>query len=121
MRASCVLFLFLAGAATLTLAAEQPAVVAGDSRDLVMFLDSRPYLIRLHVQVEGRSFQDSWEGTVDQLFRYLDVDGDGVLNSKEAGLAPSIVQWAQLISGIPVEPDAAPDFATLAGGPTLKG
>ena len=118
MRASCVLFLSLAGAVGLTLAAERPAVIPGDARDLVLFLDSRPYLIRLHLQVEGRSFQDSWEGTVDQLFRYLDVDGDGALSTKEAALAPSVAQWAQLINGTQIEPDAAPDFAALAGGPS---
>ncbi len=116
MRMSCVLILVLAGMAALSLAAERPAVVPGDARDLVLFLDSRPYLIRLHLQVEGRSFQDSWEGTVEQLFRYLDVDGDGVLSPKEAALAPSIIQWAQLINGTPIEPDAAPDFGSPKGG-----
>jgi Ca2+-binding EF-hand superfamily protein len=116
MRASCALLVFLAGTLALAPAAEPPAVVPGDDRDLVLFLDSRPYLIRLHLQVEGRSFQDSWEGTIDQLFRYLDVDGDGVLSQKEAGLAPSVAQWAQLINGTQLEPDAAPDFAELAGG-----
>jgi Ca2+-binding EF-hand superfamily protein len=116
MRASCVLLISLAATAVLTLAAEPPAAVPGDAQDLVLFLDSRPYLIRLHLQVEGRSFQDSWEGTVDQLFRYLDVNSDGVLSQKEAGLAPSVTQWVQLINGNPIEPDAAPDFAALAGG-----
>src|SRR6185437_15618457 len=63
------------------------------------------------------SFQTSWENTVGHLFHYLDVDGDGTLSKKEATLAPSNTQWVQLMTGTTVEPDAAPDFAALAGGP----
>jgi Ca2+-binding EF-hand superfamily protein len=89
----------------------------GDAQDLVLFLDARPYLIRLHLQIDGRSFQRTWDETVDRLFRYLDADGDGAMSAKEVALAPSTSQWVQLMTGVPVEPDAAPDFASLAGGP----
>jgi Ca2+-binding EF-hand superfamily protein len=94
--------------------------VAGDAQDLVLFLDTRPFLIRLHLQVDGRSYQRSWDETVDHLFRYLDVDGDGVLSPKEAAQAPSNAQWIQLMNGVTVEPDAAPDFETLAGSSTAS-
>src|SRR5262249_36230812 len=70
-----------------------PRVLAGDSQDLVLFQESRPYLIRLHLQVQGQSFQAGWEGTVRHLFRYLDADGDGTLSEKEAAQAPSSGQW----------------------------
>jgi Ca2+-binding EF-hand superfamily protein len=121
MRGSIVFVLGLAVAANLALAAEQPAPlrpVPGDVQDLILFLDARPYLIRLHVQINGRSFRGNWDESVAHLFRYLDMDGDGVLNAKEAALAPSKMQWVQLMHGTVVEPDAAPEFAELAGGAT---
>ncbi len=117
MRASFIAFVFVVSVAGPVVSAEKPAAVPGDVQDLLLFLDTRPYLIRLHLQVEGRSFQTSWETTVGHLFHYLDVDGDGVLSKKEAALAPSNTQWVQLMNGTAVEPDAAPDFAVLAGGP----
>ena len=91
--------------------------VPGDVQDLVLFLESRPYLIRLHLQVKGRSFRTTWDESVSHLFRYLDKDGDGCLNKKEAALAPSKTQWVQLMTGTVVEPDAAPEFGEFADSP----
>jgi len=116
MRTSIVVLLLVL-AETATAAPEPLRAVPGDVQDLVLLLDTHPYLIRLHLQVKGRSFQTSWDETASHLFRYLDVDGDGVLNKQEATLAPSIAQWVQLMGGTPVEPDAAPDFAALSGSP----
>jgi hypothetical protein len=121
MRSFFVALFVLAVAVCFTLAAEQPASlhpVPGDAQDLVLFLDTRPYLIRLHLQVSGRSFRGNWDESIAHLFRYLDVDGDGALSKKEAALAPSKTQWVQLMTGIVVEPDAAPEFAELAGSAT---
>jgi Ca2+-binding EF-hand superfamily protein len=105
--------------AGMTLAAEQPAPlrpVPGDAQDLVLFLDARPYLIRLHLQIDGRSFRGNWDESIGHLFRYLDVDGDSSLSKKEAELAPSKTQWVQLMTGTTLEPDAAPEFGELSGG-----
>src|SRR5262245_59696490 len=115
MRSGFVVFLIVVAVSGLAVAADRPAAMPGDAQDLVLFLDERPYLIRLHLQVNGRSFQKSWDETIVHLFRYLDVDGDGVLSAKEAALAPSNTQWVQLMNGTTVEPDAAPDFAALVG------
>jgi Ca2+-binding EF-hand superfamily protein len=124
MRCIIVVLLGFAVAANLALAAEKPAAlhpVPGDAQDLVLFLDSRPYLIRLHLQINGRSFRGNWDESIAQLFRYLDVDGDGALSQKEAALAPSKSQWMQLMTGNIVEPDAAPKVAALAGSATATG
>jgi Ca2+-binding EF-hand superfamily protein len=114
MRAGFVgcLLLLVAG---LVVAAEQPAAVPGDAQDLVLFLDTRPCLIRLHVQINGRSYRRNWDDTIGHLFHFLDVDGDGALSKKEAALAPSRTQWVQLMTGSTVEPDSPPEFAELAG------
>ncbi len=90
--------------------AAEPASVPGDAQDLVLFLEARPCLIRLHLQIHGRSFRQNWNETVGHLFRYLDVDRDGALSEKEAAFAPSKSQWVQLMTGDNVEPDSAPDF-----------
>jgi Ca2+-binding EF-hand superfamily protein len=117
MRAIVVLVV-LTAAASLTLSAERPAptrAVPGDAQDLVLFQDTRPFLIRLHLQINGQSFRGAWEETMTQLFRYLDADGDGALNAKEAALAPSKSQWVQFMTGAALEPDSAPELAELAG------
>lgn len=118
MRAGSLIVLLVSAAGLA--AADKPAAVPGDSQDLVLFLDARPYRIRLHLQVHGKSFQKTWDETVAHLFRYLDADGDGALSPKEAAQAPSTTQWVQLMGGTTVEPDSAPEFAALAGGADAK-
>src|SRR5690242_18708850 len=118
MRRSIVFILGLVLATSVVFAAEKPASlhpVAGDVQEIVLLLDTRPYLIRLHVQIGGRSFRGNWEESIAHLFRYLDQDGDGALSAKEVALAPSKTQWVQLMGGTVVEPDAAPEFAELTG------
>jgi Ca2+-binding EF-hand superfamily protein len=118
MRPILVVLCVFMVARTLTSAAQRPTPlrpVPGDAQDLVLFLNSRPYLIRLHLQIQGQSFRGNWDESIAHLFRYLDVDGDGILSNKEAELAPSKAQWVQLMTGIVVEPDAAPVFVELAG------
>jgi Ca2+-binding EF-hand superfamily protein len=121
MRAIIVV-VFL-GAATLIVSAEQPPplrALPGDAQDLVLFLDSRPYLIRLHLQIEGRSFRDKWEETIEHLFRYLDANGDGMLSEQELTLAPSKTQWVQIVNGKSIEPDSPPEMSALTGDAKLK-
>jgi Ca2+-binding EF-hand superfamily protein len=91
-----------------------PRPVPGDEQDLLVLHEARPWRLRLHLQVEGRSYRAGWEDATGHLFRYLDVNGDGVLSAAEAARAPSAVQWRQLLSGEALlEPDAPPEFKDL--------
>jgi Ca2+-binding EF-hand superfamily protein len=65
-----------------------PAAAASDVQDIIFFGDTRPVLIRLHVQVNGKSFRDGWNEFVRDLHKFLDLDGDGTLNQAEAERTP---------------------------------
>ncbi len=124
MRSAVVLVVALTITGNTAPFAAEPASlrpVPGDTQDLVLFLNTCPYLIRLHLQINGRSFRGNWDESISHLFRFLDVDGDGILSKKEAALAPSKTQWVQLMTGVLVEPDGAPEFTELAGDPKWTG
>jgi Ca2+-binding EF-hand superfamily protein len=88
--------------------------LAGDEQDLIFFHDSRPFLVRLHLQVDGRPFRALWDDYFDHLFRFLDYDGDDVLSRKELAQAPSLQQLLQqLHDPIAVDPGPAPDLAAV--------
>jgi Ca2+-binding EF-hand superfamily protein len=70
-----------------------PTAPADTIQDFVFLAESRPVLIRLHVQVDGQSLQAAWDASIDYLFKYLDVDGDGVLSKAEAERAPTVEQF----------------------------
>jgi Ca2+-binding EF-hand superfamily protein len=118
MRAgSCLLILALLPAGE-ALAAAPPARGrgAGDAQDFVLLHRQRPYLLRLHLRVNGRSYQADWNDTVAHLFRFLDANGDGMLSKAEATQAPSVTQWRQMLQGArDLDPDAAPAYAALQG------
>src|SRR5262245_55174727 len=100
-------------------AAPPPRPARPDTIDLVLLHPARPLLVRLHLQVAGRPYQHGWNRTVHELFRFLDHDGNGLLDEKEVRQAPSRTQWQQMLDGGPVEPDAPPSLADLAGGEKL--
>jgi Ca2+-binding EF-hand superfamily protein len=103
--------------AALAASPKPPRPVAGDEQDLLVLHAARPWRIRLHLHVEGRTFRAGWDAAAGHLFRYLDVNGDGMLSAAEAARAPSAVQWRQLLSGEALlEPDASPEFKDLQEG-----
>jgi Ca2+-binding EF-hand superfamily protein len=61
---------------------------APDAQDFVYFADSRPVLIRAHVLVDGKPLAQVWDAFIDRVFKYLDVNGDGVLSKEEAERVP---------------------------------
>jgi Ca2+-binding EF-hand superfamily protein len=65
---------------------------ADEIRDLVFFAEDRPVLIRLHVFLDGQPFGERFREARDRyvrrLFSYLDRDGNGTLDQKEAERMP---------------------------------
>jgi Ca2+-binding EF-hand superfamily protein len=53
-----------------------------------VYLGERPVLVRLHVTVNGRPLQAVWDEFITVVFKYLDANGDGVLDREEAGRTP---------------------------------
>jgi Ca2+-binding EF-hand superfamily protein len=70
-------------------AADQPPLPPGTAQDVLFLGDSRPMLLRVHLQVEGRPFRDVWEEYLQKLFADLDRDGNGSLSPAEAARVPS--------------------------------
>src|SRR5262245_46329488 len=85
-------------------AAAPPRAAQRDTVDLVLMHPARPLLVRLHLRVAGRSYQQGWNTTVHELFRFLDHNGDGRLDAGEVRQAPSRAQWQQLLDGGLVDP-----------------
>ncbi len=57
--------------------------------DLLYLGENRPILFRLHVTVEGRPLSALWDDHVTRVFKYLDVNRDGVLDRGEVQRMPS--------------------------------
>ena len=52
--------------------------------DAIVFTETRPIRIRMHVKVAGTTLSKMWLAQLRRYFDYLDRDGDGVLNAFEA-------------------------------------
>ena len=96
LLALTALVLLLAGGVP---AADQPkpkpaTPVMNDGQDFVFLGESRPVLVRLHVRMDGKSLQAAWDECIDYLFKYLDVNNDGVLSKEELERAPAADQFA---------------------------
>ncbi|HZY87962.1 MAG TPA: EF-hand domain-containing protein [Gemmataceae bacterium] len=61
---------------------------APDGYDFVFFGESRPVLVRARVELDGKPLQAVWDDFIGRVFKYLDVNGDGVLSKEEAERAP---------------------------------
>jgi Ca2+-binding EF-hand superfamily protein len=62
---------------------------AKDSQDLVYLGDKRPVVLRLRLQLDGKSFQAPWQSALKELIAFYDRNGDGVLDEKEAARLPA--------------------------------
>ena len=57
--------------------------VTAATRDILYFHRDAPVFIRVHLEVDGVSFDDSWRGYVQSLFSVVDADGDSRLTVDE--------------------------------------
>ncbi len=55
----------------------------GDVQDIVFVDSTRVLFIRLHVQVNGLGFRESWDLFTDKFFEYADASSDGSLSPAE--------------------------------------
>jgi Ca2+-binding EF-hand superfamily protein len=69
-----------------------------DVQDIVYLGDKRPLVIRLRLQLDGKSFQAPWQSALKELFAFYDRNGDGALDESEAAHLPTpqeLLQGAQ--------------------------
>ncbi|MCI0462231.1 MAG: hypothetical protein L0Z62_35205 [Gemmataceae bacterium] len=79
-------------------AARQPEAPAVEGEALVFFSDSRPVLLRLHVQVDGKPVRGLRDAYAKEWLRYLDRSNDGFLDQNEARWVPDAQAMQQLRS-----------------------
>src|SRR5262249_62162266 len=66
------------------------APAADDVQDFLFLAGDRPWLFRLHIANDGKSYQATWDAFVRECFAFFDRNNDGVLSKEEAGKIPSI-------------------------------
>jgi Ca2+-binding EF-hand superfamily protein len=82
----------------------------------LLLVDARPRLVCFHVQSAGKPYRVGWDESVSHLFRFLDVNGDGVLDETELSRAPSADQFLRILQGAEdLQPDPPPEYKTVAG------
>jgi Ca2+-binding EF-hand superfamily protein len=90
--------------------------VPGDDCRVLLLVDSRPRLVCFHVQSAGKPYRVGWDESVGELFRFLDVNGDGNLDEKELSRAPGADQFLRILQGAEdLEPAPAPEYKTVSG------
>jgi Ca2+-binding EF-hand superfamily protein len=92
-------------APVLTLGGDETAPEKGEAapigaiQDIVYFAPTRPILLRLHIEVDSKAFDDAWDEYIAALFKFLDRDGDGLLSAAEAARAPMPQELLQTMGG----------------------
>jgi Ca2+-binding EF-hand superfamily protein len=95
-----------------------------DVQDFVLLTDARPVLVHLHVRIDGEPFRAVWYDFMQDLFEWLDVNGDGVLDQDELARAPSaelLMARGALGFGLPVEKVTARALAEKNKGRKVTG
>jgi Ca2+-binding EF-hand superfamily protein len=59
----------------------------GDAQTIVFIDSTRVLFIRLHLQVNGLGFRESWSTFTDKFYDYADTNGDGSLSAAEVSFA----------------------------------
>jgi Ca2+-binding EF-hand superfamily protein len=72
-----------------------PQAGGDDAQDFVLLAEGRPLFVRAHVRVDGKPYRAAWDNFVDRVFKFVDLNGDGVLDKNELERMPP----AQLLIG----------------------
>jgi Ca2+-binding EF-hand superfamily protein len=67
---------------------EKRTAPKASTADFVFLGPEQPLIIRLHVRNNRQPVEEEWNQFVDRVFQYLDVNGDGVLDEREANRTP---------------------------------
>jgi Ca2+-binding EF-hand superfamily protein len=70
-------------------------------QDLVFLGETGPLLVRLHIQIDGKPFSLAWDRYIEDLFDYLDRDGDGILSKEEGERAPAAAHLQTFPATVP--------------------
>src|SRR5262249_33775231 len=76
-----------------------PPASGPDVQDLVLCLDKRPVLLRLHLYLNGKPIQAAFDDFLGKAYVYLDRNGDGVLDRDEVAKAPNALVFATFLQG----------------------
>src|SRR5262249_41372922 len=100
--AAC-LIVFGVGATSLATRADEPRPrdpgAAADVQDVIFLGKSRPVMLRLHLNVDGKPFSQGWDDYLRKLFRYADRDGNGYLDREEIKRLPPAALMQNMIRG----------------------
>jgi Ca2+-binding EF-hand superfamily protein len=78
--------------------------LSSDVQDIVFVDSSRALFIRLHVQVNGLGFRESWDVFTEKFFDYADGDSDGSLNDAEVALGARMLGVSTNVTTMDTEP-----------------
>lgn len=81
---------------------EEPATITDDVQDLIFLSPEHPLFIRLHIQVDGKSFRDLPDVLAERLFAVLDDNGDQMLDAMEAKRIPPRDRFRSVSQATPV-------------------
>ena len=84
-----LLLVFLTGLVALP----APPVLESENIDLIYLADSRPILMRIDLNSDGKSLEVRWRRFVDLLFVYLDKNNDESLDEQELKKLPMILSF----------------------------
>jgi Ca2+-binding EF-hand superfamily protein len=93
---ACGLMLLVVSTPALPQAAKE-AKPAADGYDVVFLGETRPILLRMHVEVNGKAIKTVWRDYLKKWFDYLDRDISGSLDAKEIMFAPSEQAMLQIM------------------------
>jgi Ca2+-binding EF-hand superfamily protein len=76
-------------------------LVPQEAQDLVFLGETGPLLVRLHIRIDGKPFSLAWDRYIEDLFDYLDRDGDGILSKEEGERAPAASHFQTFSARVP--------------------